>query len=93
MFGFRSALTLSSEEAWNRVNAFSAIVLTASAVVGYALILVFIEKMWSGLLFTVLFLGLVACVIQHVIVRRDMPRNNKRKERNACTSRSFLYEK
>ena len=75
IFGFRTNLTLSSEEAWNKVNNFCSYVLTGSCFVGYVLVLIFIHETWAVGLFGIIFIGLIASIIYHEKVRKDI--NNK----------------
>nr|MCR5490831.1 SdpI family protein [Bacilli bacterium] len=69
MFGFRTAFTISNEEAWNKINAFASITLTAATLIGYVLILVFIEYEWAMLFILVLLLMMVPSFIYHEILR------------------------
>lgn len=71
-FGFRTNFTMSNEEAWNKVNAFSSIVLTSVALVTFILLLIFIEKDWAMLLIPVIVVALIPCLIYHELLRRKL---------------------
>lgn len=74
-FGFRTGLTLSSEVAWNKINNFASIALTCSALVGFILSLIFIEKLWAFLFILIILLGVMVSLIYHEIVRHELKQN------------------
>lgn len=68
-FGFRTNFTFASEENWNKVNAFTAISMTISAMLSYIFTLILITTwtaMWS---YAIFFAGLIASIIYHEILR------------------------
>ncbi len=72
IFGFRTNLTLSSDEAWNKVNSFCSYVLTSISLIGYALVLIFIREVWAVGFFGIIFIGVIASIIYHEKVRKDI---------------------
>ncbi|MGI6714494.1 MAG: helix-turn-helix domain-containing protein [Bacilli bacterium] len=76
MFGFRTNFTFSSEEVWNKVNAFAAISMTISTLLAYVFTLVFIDSelaMWSLAIF---FSGLVVATVYHEVLRSRCKKQN-----------------
>ena len=76
IFGYRSSLTISNEYAWNKVNAFASIVLTAFSLIGYALILVFIDKSWALCFVGLLLLSIIPLITYHEIIRKRVKEKN-----------------
>ena len=72
MFGFRTNFTLSNEEAWNKVNAFTSIVFGITGLVGYVLTLIFIKESWNVLFVIVLLIGIIIALIYHEVLRHKM---------------------
>lgn len=72
IFGFRTCFTISNEEGWNKVNAFASIALTITAVIGYVLILIFIDKNWAIFFVGLILLMLIPTIIYHEVVRKRL---------------------
>lgn len=71
-FGFRTNLTLSSEEAWKKINAFSSITLTAVSLAIYIIMLIFIDRDWVVYLILGLLVNIIPCIIYHEVVRNQL---------------------
>ena len=76
IFGYRSNLTISNEYAWNKVNAFASIILTVFSLIGYALILVFIDKSWALCLIGILLVSMIPLITYHEIIRKRVKEKN-----------------
>lgn len=72
LFGVRTNLTLSSEEAWKRVNSFASIVLTSFALIGYILNLVFVKNPWGTAFLSMTVFALIPVLIKHHLVAKDI---------------------
>lgn len=70
MFGFRTNYTLSSEEAWKKVNTISSISLTIFGAIGYTLTLILIDKSFTVYFSTILVVGVVPPLIYHEVLRK-----------------------
>ena len=69
-FGFRTSFTLESDYAWNKVNSFASIVLTAASVIGLVLSIIFIEYDWDVYFVLVVLGALIPVAFYHAILRK-----------------------
>jgi len=72
LFGLKTNFTLSSEVGWNKVNSFASIVISATALISYALVLIFIDSVYSVYFIGLLFVGVIIAFIQHEVVRHNI---------------------
>ena len=69
VFGFRSNFTLSSEEAWNKINAFTSIALLVGGIISYVVLLILANKEYGFASFAILFVAIIVIIIYHEVIR------------------------
>lgn len=72
LLGFRTDFTISNEEAWIKVNSFSSILLSISAIISYILVLIFIDRVWDMAFISIILIGVIITFIYHEILRKKM---------------------
>lgn len=70
LFGYRTKLTLTNQDAWNKINNISAILLSIASLISFVLILIFIQYEWAISFMAVIFIGFIPIIIYHEILRK-----------------------
>ena len=69
IIGFRTNFTLSSDDAWIKVNRFASYIGTSGALIGYIVTLITFKD-WNIYLVSLLIISLIPAIIYHEILRR-----------------------
>ena len=72
LFGFRTNFTLTNEEGWNKVNAFTAFAMLIGGIIAYVLVLVFAATDYAVFFVFVILAAILVALVYHEVLRRKI---------------------